>query len=123
MGKKFNDLNIWKKGYELLLRIYKIGRQYPDFEKYALYSQTIRSANSVIANIAEAHGRYYFKDKIRILYIARAEATELQSHLSVAEGVKYIDIKSYEELLEEYEGLKMGINAYIKFLNNEQHIN
>jgi len=67
MNKKFYELNIWKKGYELLMKVYEVTGKYPPEEKYGLVPDTRRSANSVIANIAEAHGRYYFADKVRVL--------------------------------------------------------
>ena len=55
MAKSFYDLNIWKKGHELLMRIYEVTAKYPSGEKFGLTSQTRNSANSVIANIAESH--------------------------------------------------------------------
>ncbi|KKQ53006.1 hypothetical protein A2865_01325 [Candidatus Woesebacteria bacterium RIFCSPHIGHO2_01_FULL_39_17] len=70
MGISFRELKIWKKAYELLMKIYKITTRYPLEEKYNLTSQTRSSANSALSQIAEAHGRFYFADKIRILFIA-----------------------------------------------------
>lgn len=81
MSYKFYQLDIWKEGHKLLMEIYKITEVYPKEERYGLISQTRESANSVIANIAEARGRYYYADKIRVLYIARGEIQETQSHL------------------------------------------
>ncbi len=88
MAKGFYDLNIWKKGYALLMEIYKITAAFPKEEKYGLATQIRRSANSVIANIAEAHGRYYFADKARVLYTSRGECEETRNHLRVALGLK-----------------------------------
>jgi four helix bundle protein len=115
----FRELKIWQKGFELLMRIYKITATYPKIERYGLVDQTNRSANAVIASIAEAHGRYYYKDKSRVLYISRGECAETQSHLSVALGLEYISMKEFNELNVEYEGLGVGINAYISSLNRE----
>jgi len=116
MAGNFRDLNIWKKGHELLMEIYNLTDKYPKEEKFGLIDQTRRSANGVIAGIAEAFGRYYFADKARTLYVARGECSETQSHLSVAFGLKYIDNKKFEELDTEYQGLSKGINSYIQFL-------
>ena len=116
MPKGFYDLNIWKKGYALLMEIYKITAAFPQEEKYGLSSQMRDAANSVIANIAEAHGRYYFADKARVLYTSRGECEETRSHLRVALGLKYIDKKTFVYLDEEYEGLSKGISTYIRFL-------
>ncbi len=116
MAKGFYDLNIWKKGYALLMEIYKITATFPKEEKYALSGQVRDSANSVIANIAEAHGRYYFADKTRVLYTSRGECEETRSHLRVALGLKYINEKVFINLDQEYEGLSKGISSYIRSL-------
>ena len=86
MTKAFYELRIWQKGYELLMEIYRITSTFPKKEQYGLTSQLRNSANSVIANIAEGHGRYYFADKVRVLYTARGEVEETRSHLRVALG-------------------------------------
>ena len=116
MAKGFYDLNIWKKGYALLMEIYKITAAFPKEEKYGLSGQIRKSANSVIANIAEAQGRYYFADKARVLYTSRGECEETRSHLRVALGLKYIDKNVFTYLDEEYEGLSKGISSYIRSL-------
>jgi four helix bundle protein len=120
MSMEFYELNIWEKGYQLLMEVYEVTEKYPNSEKYALSQATRRSANSVIANIAESQGRYFFKDKIRILYISRGEITETQSHLRVALGKKYIMPEKFKYLNEEYQGLIVGVNKYISNLNDRQ---
>lgn len=114
---EFYELNIWKKGYELLLIIYKITNAYPKEEKYNLISQTRSSASSIIAQIAEAFGRYSFADKVRVLYQARGEEEETRSHLKVALGLGYITKVEFEDLDSEYRGLGAGINSYINSLS------
>jgi len=103
-------------GYDLLMDIYELIKSFPKIEQFALASQLIRSANSVIANIAEAHGRFYFQDKIRVLYISRAEVEETQSHIRVAVGRGYITKEKGKKLDDAYEALNRKINSYIKFL-------
>ena len=117
---KFYDLDIWKEGYNLLMEIYDVVETYPKDERYALSSQTKESANSVIANIAEAHGRYYYADKVRVLYISRGEVEETQSHLAVAFGRKYISKEKFQNLSRRYENLKIGINKYISSIYKKQ---
>jgi len=98
----------------------QVTESFPAVEKWVLTSQLIRSANSIIANIAESHGRYHFADKIRILYISRAELEETQSHLLVALGRKYILQEKFDLINNDYEGLKIGINCYINSLNKQR---
>lgn len=119
MRKRFCDLEIWQIGYDLLMEVYELTKSFPRFEQYALVSQIIRSANSVIANIAESHGRYYYLDKVRVLYIARAEIQETQSHLKVALGQGYFSEDSCKKLDEKYEELTKQVNAYISYLSKQ----
>jgi four helix bundle protein len=119
IAKGSYELNIWKKGFELLMKIYAITATFPKEEKYGLTSQLRDAANSVIANIAEAQGRYYFADKVRVLYISRGECHETRSHLRVAMGLKFINKKMFNYLDEEYEGLSKGISSYIRSLKTD----
>jgi len=120
MCKKFNDLRIWREGYELLIEVDEISACFPSKEKYALASQITRSANSVIANIAESHGRYFYADRVRVLYFSRGELEETQSHLRVALGLNYLKEAEFDDLNERYERLKAGINNYITSIRNKK---
>lgn len=94
MGMSFRDLNIWKKGYTLALRVYQVSSSFPADERHGLTNQVRRSANSVIANIAESFGRFHYADR----------------------GLGYIRETDFVFLDKEYEGLGVGINAYISSL-------
>lgn len=116
--KDFHELDIWKNGYKLLMEVYTLTECFPDFEKYSLLSQIVRSANSIIANIAESHGRFGFADKVRVLYIVRGEIMETRSHLAVAFGRKYISIEKFIEINTGYKRLAIDTNKYIASLKN-----
>jgi len=122
MAKGFYELDIWKNGYELLMEVYRLAATFPKEEKYNLGSQIRRSANSIIANIAEAHGRYYFADKVRVLYTSRGECEETRSHLRVICGLKYITKEKLDYLDKKYEGLSKGISGYIRSLKTKNQL-
>jgi len=117
MYKQFYQVPIWQDGARLLEKIYKLTRNFPLDEKYALTSQLRRSANSVVANIAESHGRFFYKDKIRVLYIARGEVEETRSHLLIAHKLNYFAQEKYLEMDKSYNLLSKDINSYIIGLN------
>ena len=120
MYKEFYELPIWKEGYQLLMKIYTLTEKFPSEEKYALTSQIRRSGNSIIANIAESHGRFSYQDKIRVLYIARGEIIETRSHLAVAVGRKYITENEFSSLNKGYSKITKDLNAYISSLRNKK---
>lgn len=116
MAGGFRELKIWQKAFELDLQVRKLTQKYPKEEKYALVDQTNRSADAVPALIAESHGRFFAKDEIRVLYEARGEIEETQSHLLLASEVGYLTKSDLDHLDNEYEGLLKGISAYIRSL-------
>lgn len=117
MKGSFRDLKIWQIGLSLAMKIRKLTAKYPKEERYGLTDQTNRSSVSVISLIAEAHGRYFYKDKVRVLYESRGEVEETRSHLSVGLALTYISDFEFKELDGEYEGLGKGISGYINFLS------
>ncbi len=114
--KDFHQLDIWRNGYEALMKIYDVTATFPPDERYSITSQILRSANSTIANIAESHGRFSYNDKIRVLYIARGEICETRSHLAVALGRKYISKDRFITLNNIYCQLSKNLNLYINSL-------
>lgn len=118
--KDFYELPIWRRGYELLMKIYDLVERFPSSERFILIEQIIRAALSVIANIAESHGRYYYADKVRVLYTARGEITELRSHLAAAFGRKYITKDQFVFFNQSYCQLTKDLNLYINSLISQK---
>jgi four helix bundle protein len=64
----FRDLEIWQEAHALRIEIYEVSTDFPGEEKYNLISQIRSSSTSVADLIAEAHGRYHYADKAKVLY-------------------------------------------------------
>ena len=115
----FESLRIWKKAYDLMLEVHKICKILPTDERFRLRDQAERSSSSVPDNISEGYSSYFYKEKIKCFYTARREATETQNHLRKMEGKSYINKKTADSLISEYEGLIRGINAYINYVKSK----
>jgi four helix bundle protein len=116
----FEKLKIWQESYSLMLEIYKIAKTLPREERFNCAIQMKRSSSSVPDNIAEGYSSYYYKDKLKGLYIARKEAAETQNHLRKIEGLGYLSNEMTELLISKYEGLTKGINAFIQYVINKR---
>lgn len=99
------------------MQIYQVtdsGRFSKDF---GLRDQIRRAAVSVMANIAEGHGRKSNSEFANFLNIARGSAHEVQSHLYVAKGLKYIEQNDFEKLygmLGEVSRMTLGLARYLR---------
>jgi len=71
----FRDLNTWKEGHKLVLQIYKITKNFPKKETFALTDQILRAVVSITSNIAEGFGRRGMKEKIQFYYLAQSSFT------------------------------------------------
>ena len=88
-GKNFRDLKVWQLGMQLVESVYRLSQQFPRHETYGLASQIQRAAVSIPANIAEGHAMGSTKDFLRYLAIAQGSLAELETHLILAERLKY----------------------------------
>jgi four helix bundle protein len=53
----YYELEVYRVGYELALKVHQMTQKFPGEEKYELGSQLRRAAVSIPANIAEGYGR------------------------------------------------------------------
>ena len=113
MADNFKKLEIWREAVRLVEVIYKTTGEFLKEEIYGLTSQMRRSAVSVAGNIAEASGRFGYKDKVHFLVVARGSLEETRSHLLIAEKLGYVEKSQTEKIDEEYEVLVKKINSFI----------
>ena len=110
-------LEAWKRAKEFAVKVCKeVLPLLPAEEKWSLSQQIRRAVQSVPANIAEGHGRFYFQETIRFCYIARGSLSETYTHITVARELGYIPEKVYVDLRKQVEDLIRIINGYIAYL-------
>lgn len=120
MGKieSFHDLIVWQRGHQLVLSCYRVSRQFPKEELFALTSQLRRAIISVTSNIAEGFSRQTIKDKINFYHISLGSCTEAQNQLLVARDLGYIGHEAYDEIFSQTVEVHKMLNALIKSLRN-----
>lgn len=116
--RSFTDLNVWKEGHKLVLAIYKITQNFPDYEKFGLTNQIQRAAVSISSNIAEGFSRRSKKEKIQFFYKALGSLTELQNQLIIARDLGYIKPSEFEILASQTIIVSKLINGIIKSAKN-----
>lgn len=84
------NLDVWKKGIDIVMEIYNLTRQLPKEELYVLTSQLRRAAISVPSNVAEGFARISGPETRRFLEIARSSLVEIDTQIDVSLLLKYL---------------------------------
>jgi four helix bundle protein len=90
MTKSYRELQVWQKAVDMVVAVYELTAEFPPQEKYGLASQIQRAAVSVPANIAEGYGRVHRGDYVHHLSIARGSLAELETHITIAVRLGFI---------------------------------
>ena len=100
MIQSFRDLDVWCKGMDLAVRVYKKSEKLPRSEAFGLSSQLRRAAVSIPSNIAEGKaigGKSY----PRHLKIAMGSESELQTQVELARRLNYLTNADADDLLNQ----------------------
>ena len=112
--KTHKNLDIWKKGIDLVTDVYGLTKSFPKEEIYGLSSQMQRAAVSYPSNIAEGAARNSKADYIRFVYIALGSLSELETQVMISKNLEYTS--DIEKLLNEIEILRKMTLNFIKHL-------
>ena len=114
----YKDLIVWQKSLDLVHDIYKITKQFPKTEVYALASQMQRAAVSIPSNIAEGQSKNHKPEFIQFLHIAYGSSSELETQILISKK-EYPDLAygKIENDLDTVQKMLMGLIKSIKAIN------
>ncbi len=96
--QNYRELEVWQKGLDLVVLIYRETARFPREEIYGLTNQLRRASVSIPSNIAEGQGRRSTKEFLHHLSIARGSALEVQTQLEIAKRLQYLTEDQATEL-------------------------
>ena len=116
IAKTHKELDVYKKSFEVSMKIFNVSKRFPIEERYSLTDQIRRSSRSVCANLAEAfRKRRYPKVFVSKLSDCEAEAAETQVWLQFALSCNYIGENIFNELNNEVDNI---IGKIVIMINN-----
>jgi len=93
------DLKVYKKAYELAMRVFELSKRFPSEERFALTSQARRSSRSVCLNLREAWAkRRYEAHFVSKLTDCDGENAETESSMDFAKDCAYITQHEHAEV-------------------------
>jgi len=109
-GSRYRELTVYRRARTLADAVHALSVQWDSFDQWTVGVQLVRAADSVGANIAEAHGRGSHADQRRMLLIARGSVLEVEHWLdtAVARG-----LVGGSDLITEIRDIARMVNAMI----------
>jgi four helix bundle protein len=115
--KRFEEIQAWQKAREITKKVYSMSDSGIFAKDFSLRDQMKRASVSIMANIAEGHGRRTATEFANFLNIARGSAIELQSHLYVALDLNYINENEFKKtyvMLDEVSKMTLSLAQYLR---------
>ena len=100
-ARRFEELSVWQKSHQLVLRVYKMTAGFPKTETFGLAAQMRRASVSVPANIAEGFKRRGRSDNARMLNISQASLEELRYYFILAKDLGYAATEGENAAVDE----------------------
>lgn len=114
----YKQLQVWQKGMDLTEEVYRLVKQLPREETFALSDQLRRAAVSVPSNIAEGHGRGTDKEFIKFLTIARGSLLEVETQLLICNRLNLISSSNSQLAQSLIVEIGKMLNALISYRRN-----
>lgn len=103
----------------LVTEIYQLTNLFPAHERFGLMSQMQCAAVSMPTNIAEGSAKSSNKDFARFLEMSIGSSLELETELTIALNLKYIDSVVFESIQDKIIELQKMIIGFKNKLNKE----
>ena len=119
-GWRYEDLEVFKRAYDLSLEVHRISLDFPKVEQYGgLADQLRRSSKSVCALIAEGSGRQRSSNAEfkRYCVMAMGSADEARLWCRYARDLGYVDDERFTRWHDDYQQIARMLQGLIARLS------
>jgi four helix bundle protein len=114
---RFEKLEVWQEARKINQSVYRLTKNFPRREMFAMTSQLRRASVSISANIAEGAGRNSDKDFAHFLEQSYGSLMEVAAIFYLALDEGYVNSNELEPFFEELEKLAKRIAALNRSLS------
>lgn len=121
IGSDFTDLRVYQSAEGLSKTVWDIVMRWDAFARATVGEQLVRVIDSVGANIAEAHGRFHYGDRLRFLYYARGSLYESRHWLRQAYRRQLLNTEEVKMIQEELNSMPVALNNFINSIKSQKN--
>ena len=125
-ARNFREYPVWKEAVAFATYVYDVTSKMPWFEKKGLCDQLQRAAVSISSNIAEGAARTSDADFAHFLDFALGSAFEVETQLTIAKNVGYLDNPNhnvdvnYQELMDKLHSIERQLQGLKNIIRNKE---
>lgn len=112
--RRFENMEIYQKSYDLTLETYKILDLLPESESRNICSQLRRAITSIPLNISEGSGAHSTRDFFRYLTYSYKSSKEVKVLFFLIRDLNYISEDKVNLLIEKLDELTAKLYLFIK---------
>ena len=114
----FEDLEVFKRAYQVSLDVHRRSLDFPQVEQWALADQIRRASKSICANLAEGFARQGIApaDFRRFVVMAMGSADEMRVWCRYCRDLGYVDEVAWRAWRTEYQGIARMLRGLLKSL-------
>lgn len=116
---RFLEWKVYKDAQKLLKEIISLVRKLPPDIRYTLGSQILKSALSIVLNIAEGSGRFTDKELSRFFDIALGSVNETVAGLDSLRLIDIITQEQFDYLFKGLESISRQLGGFKKQIRNK----
>lgn len=114
----FKNLKVWQRARRFAGLVYQVTDGFPPKEQYGLTAQTRRASVSIMSNLAEGSGRGSDRELLRFVRIALGSAREVESHLILAQDLRFAKPERLSSLRKEVQEIRSMLAGLAKRLED-----
>ena len=119
MTKSFEEFDVYKKGIQLAIQVFKLLENKTFEREYGFKDQIKRAVISITNNIAEGSEYNNNKQLIRYLKISKGSCAEVRSMLIVSRELGFCSQIEIEESYKTSIEISQNLSNFIKYLSTK----
>lgn len=111
---ELGKLEIYQLSLKLSSEIWDVYESLPKNLKYNIGDQSLRSVDSIGANIAEGYGRFHYKDSVKFYYNARGSLWESKHWIYLLYRRGLLEKDRFDKMMGDINLLGKKLNGFIE---------